>query len=88
MENTPPMREETDGKVFNSARFGIFVFVLIMTKTLFPNSTLTWRVSNYVFRQVKSINTKNESALFIMIIVYDCTNFMEYFWSTQLTVKD
>ena len=45
---------------------GIFAFVVNMIKILFPICTLNWHVNNYVSRQGKGINRRNESALFIM----------------------
>ena len=44
-----------------SARVGIFSFIVIMIKGLLTICTLTWRVNNFVSRQGKGINMRNES---------------------------
>ena len=40
-----------------------------MIQVLFPICTLNWRVNNYVSRQEKVINRRNESTVFIIKIV-------------------
>ena len=48
-----------------------FVFIVNVFKVFFPICTLTWRVNNYVSRQGKGINRRNENSIIIraMIIV-------------------
>ena len=53
-------------------RVGIFSFIVNMIKVLFPISTLTWRVNNYVSRQGKGIKGRNESAIMIMNCIDYC----------------
>ena len=53
--------------LFPAARVGIFVFVVNMIKILFTICSLTWRVNNYVSRQGKGINRRNESTNNILI---------------------
>ena len=43
-------------------RVGISDFDVVTYEVLFPICTLTWRVSNYVFRQGKGINRRNKKA--------------------------
>ena len=69
MEKMRPMREKIDGKVFISRQSWLFSFIVNMIKVLFPICTSTWRVSNYVSRQGKFINSRNESSSIIKIIV-------------------
>ena len=54
MEKTRPVEEEMDGRVFiyRQSRHPISL-INNMTKVLFPNCTLIWRVNNYVSRQGK-----------------------------------
>ena len=61
MEKTRPIRERMDEKCLFPARVGIFPFLVDMFELLFSISTLTWRVNNYVSRQEKGINRRNES---------------------------
>ena len=63
LEKKPFMKEEVVGEVFFSRQSRQFHFIDIMIKVLFPICTLNWRVSDYVSRQVKSINKKNESTI-------------------------
>ena len=53
MEKTGSVKEEMEGRVFISGKIGIFSFVNIMIKVLFPICTLIWRVNIYVSRQEK-----------------------------------
>ena len=64
MEKTRFMKEEMDGEMFISRQSRHFFFIGNMIKVLFPNCTLNWRVNNYVSRQIKSINSRNESTVF------------------------
>ena len=57
------MKEEMDGEVFISGRSGHFSSVDIMIEVIFPICTLNWRVNNYVFRQGKSVNRRNENTI-------------------------
>ena len=57
MEKTRSVKEEMEGKLFISRHSRHISFVIIMIKLLFP--TLTWK--NYVSRQGKGINRRNES---------------------------
>ena len=61
MEKTRPMREEMDGKVFISRQSWHFLFIVKIIKALFPICTLIWRVDNYVSRQGRALNRRNES---------------------------
>ena len=55
------------------ARFGIFFFIVIMIKVLFPFCTFTWGVKNYVSRERKGINRRNKSTSpNILICMDDC----------------
>ena len=60
------MEREMDGKVIISRRSGHLSFVRNMIIVLFPICTLTWPVNNYISRQGKSINKRNESTNFIL----------------------
>ena len=53
MEKTRSVEEGMDGRVFISGQIGIFFFINIMIKVLFPICTLIWRVNIYVSRQGK-----------------------------------
>ena len=68
MEKTRPMREEMDGKVFISHQSRHF-FWNIMIEVPFPICTLTWRVNNHVYRQIKGINRRNESTILLWTIL-------------------
>ena len=57
MVKTRSVKEEMEGKLFVSRQSRHISFVIIMIKVLFP--TLTWQ--NYVSRQGKGINRRNES---------------------------
>ena len=63
MEKTRSMKGEMDGEVFVSHQIRHFTFKDNMIKVLFPISTLTWRVSNYVSRQGKGLSRRNESTI-------------------------
>ena len=64
------MKEEIDGEVFIYRQSRHFSFVDNMIKVLFPIRTLNGRVINYVSRQGKAVNKKNESTT---IIIYFCS---------------
>ena len=66
MENSRPLKEETDGKVFTSRQSRHFCFVINMIKVFFPICTLTLLVNNFVSRQGKGINRRNESTNIIL----------------------
>ena len=61
MEKTRSVNEEMEGKLFISRQSRHIFFVIIMIKVLFPTLYFTWRVNNYVSRQGKSINRRNDS---------------------------
>ena len=62
MEKARPMREEMDGKVvYFPPESALLPLMLYFSAALFPICTLTWRVNNYVSRQEKNINRRNES---------------------------
>ena len=71
MENMQPMKERMDGTVFTSCqsrRFALYNMINIyicvnMIKVLLPVCTLTWPVNNYVSRQGKGINKRNENTI-------------------------
>ena len=67
MKKTWSMKEEMDGEVFISHQSRHFSFIDKMMKVLFHTCTLIWRVNNYVSRQGKGINRRNESTIFIII---------------------
>ena len=83
MEKTPSVKEEMDGMAFISRQSRHICFVIIMIKVLFPTlsiCTLTWRVNNYVSRQGKGINRRNESikkarSLISLRLSVDCTEY-------------
>ena len=66
MENTRSMKQEMDGEVFNSRQSRHFPFIHNMIKVLFPVCTSIWRVNNYVSRQGKGINGRNESTIIVI----------------------
>ena len=74
LEKTQPIRERMEGKVFFPPESAIFVFLVNMIKVLFSICTLTWPVNNYVSRQGKGKNRRNESSIIDMVIVYHCTS--------------
>ena len=51
------------------ANVGIFSLSNDINKVLFPICTLTWRVNNYVSRQAKDINRREESTNYLFKIV-------------------
>ena len=55
------MKEEMDREVFISSQGWHFSFIDNINKVLFPICTLNWRVNNYVSRQRKDTNRRNES---------------------------
>ena len=57
----------------------VFVTLVNMIKVIFPLCTLTWRVNNYVSRQIRGIYRRIESTIFILIIVYHCKSLIEKF---------
>ena len=54
------MKEQMNGKVFISCQSRHFSSVFNMIKVLFHIFTSNWSVSNYVSRQGKGMNKKNE----------------------------
>ena len=64
LEKTCRVREEVNGKVLVSHQSWHFLFLVIIIKVLFHICVLTWRVSNYVSRQGKSVYRRNESPNF------------------------
>ena len=67
MEKTQPMKEEMDREVLISRQSRHFSLIDIVIKVFFPICTLNWRVNNYVSRQGKDINRRNEGTNMIMI---------------------
>ena len=65
-----------------------FVFLVNLIKILFPICTLTWSVNNYVSRQAKGIDRKNQRYFFVTKTVDHCTSLIKKICSTQLTVID
>ena len=64
MEKARPMREQIIGNVvFFSRQSRNFDFDVVVCKTLLLIFTLTWCINNYVFRQGKGLNRKNESTV-------------------------
>ena len=61
MQKTRSVKEEMEGKLFISRQSRHISFVFIMIKVLSLLCTFTWRVNNYVSRQGKGINRRNES---------------------------
>ena len=55
-----------EGKVFFSRQSRHFPFVGNMIKVLSSICTLTWRENNYLSRQGKGLNRRNESTIFKM----------------------
>ena len=66
MEKTRSVEEEWGGEVFNSRQSRHFSFIYNIIKVLSPICTLIWRINNYVSRQGKGINKRNESAIIII----------------------
>ena len=69
IKETRSVKGEMDGEVFISRQSRHFSFIYNMIKVLFPICTLTWRVNNYVSRQEEDINRRNESTIFVILIV-------------------
>ena len=61
MEKTRSVKEEMEGNVFISRQSRHIFFVINMIKYFSLLCTFTWRVNNYVSRQGKGINRRNES---------------------------
>ena len=61
MEKTRSMKEEMDGEVFISRQSRLFSFIDNMIKVLFAICILNWRVNNYVSRQGKRTDRRNET---------------------------
>ena len=60
-EKKRSMRDEMDGKVVYFPPESAFeLLMLYFVRVLFPIFTLTWRADNYVSRQGKGLNRKNE----------------------------
>ena len=55
------MKKEMDGEVFISRQSWQFFFIDFLMKVFFPICILNWCVNNYVSRQGKCINRRNES---------------------------
>ena len=62
---TRSLKEEMDGEVLFSRQSRHFSFTDKMVKVLFSISTLSWRVNNYVSRQGKGSNRRNESTIML-----------------------
>ena len=58
---TRPTREEMDGKVFFPPELAFQPLMLYFVRVLLHICTLTWRANNYVFRQDRGINSRNEN---------------------------
>ena len=56
-------------KLFISRQSRHFVFDVVICKVLFTICTLIWRVNNYVSRQGKSINRRNENSDLKLFII-------------------
>ena len=81
MEKMRSMKKEMDRGVFLSHQSRPFSIIDNMITVLFSICTLIWRVNNYVSRQGKGINRRNESTrIFILFccLLY-CINFLENF---------
>ena len=63
------MKEEMDGEVFISRQSWHSSFIGNMTEVFSPLCTLIWPVNNYVSRQDRGINRRNESTIDIIKIV-------------------
>ena len=61
MEKTRSMKEEMNGEVIISRQSWLFSFIDNMIKIFSPICTLNWRVNNYVSRQGRGIDKRNES---------------------------
>ena len=68
MEETRSVKEKMEGNVFFSRQSRHISFVIFMIKVLFSTLYFTWRVNNYVSRQGKGINRRNESTREILNI--------------------
>ena len=65
MGKAQSMKKEMDGEVFISRQSRQF-FIDNTIKVLPPICTLNWRVNNFVSRQGKGINRRNESTMIII----------------------
>ena len=65
-EKTRSLKKEMDGEVFISRQSRHFLFINNMIKVFCPVCTSNWRVSNYISRQAKGINRRNESTIIII----------------------
>ena len=54
------------GSVFISHQSRHSCFDVVITKVIFANCTLTWRVNKYVSRQGKGINKRTENTRIII----------------------
>ena len=64
MEKTHSGKKDMDGEVFIARQSRLFSFLNNMIKRLLPICSLNWRLDNYVSRQRKSKNRRNESIVF------------------------
>ena len=69
MEKTRSMKEEMDIDVFIFRQSRPFSFIDNTIKLFFPICTLNWRVNNYVSRQGKGIDRRNESTKILINFV-------------------
>ena len=66
--------------VFFPPESAFSVFWNIMIEVPFPICTLTWRVNNRVYRQIKGVNRRNESTILLWSIhLLLCIKFWWYF---------
>ena len=61
MENTRPLRNEMDRKVFISRQTCHFLFVNEMINNFSPNLYLIWLINNFISCQGKVFNRRSES---------------------------
>ena len=73
MEKTRSVMQAMDGKMFFPARVVIFLLYFLLLEYFSLLCTFTWRVSDFVSRQGKGINKRNESTekeiLYITLII-------------------
>ena len=65
--NKQYMKGKMDGKMFIYRQSRHFSFIDNMIKVLFPICTLNCRVNNYVSRQRKGINRRNERTFIVIL---------------------
>ena len=65
----------------------VFVFIVDMIEILLPICTLTWRANNYVSRQEKGMNSRNEVLLW-KVLYNTVQTELNNFCSTRLTKND